>query len=381
MNGEPKTSSYRSGPLASTAMPPERKTSRFATVLAKLSNPSSKIEKFFRVPGSDPDFILGIVQNDTKRNLLSYNDLSSALLIICYTYYGKPSDIQLLIGSGADVNVQRDVGLSNIEKLCDCTPLDALAFNPNFNRCKGQAQGVEALLKAGANPNACSVMVLAAKRHNHELTSVLLRGGANPNQRGYLYTVGRDKVDPLTAAILHCLPSDPNESEAGKFIDLLLTHGADITAGGTHIPLRRAVEGRKGWICQKLLKAGADPNAGSPLQVAVSNKDIEICKLFLQAGADPNPPLQIAVQKSDAEMCRVLIAAGADVHAQVRGDLCAPERVFSSPSLFRGPREAATILELAEGYVKFYESRERSSLRRATQVHQLLLDHIATSSK
>jgi uncharacterized protein len=149
----------------------------------------------------------------------------------------------------------------------------------------GDAERVEALVRAGANVNARgdkNVTLLQWAMLNKSTTGMeaLLAAGANPSESG----IGADTVVHLAA-----MANDP------KYLGLLLAHGADPNArnGVTRAtPLVSALMGGRDTQFHALLAAGADPNAAdrtgnTPLhQAAKINQSQRVLEL-LNAGANP----------------------------------------------------------------------------------------------
>ncbi|MBB3045911.1 ankyrin repeat protein [Litorivivens lipolytica] len=120
------------------------------------------------------------------------------------------------------------------------------------------------------------------------------------------------------------------------FIDTYLAEGNDVDEpdGFGITALYQAVSQGDSYLSQKLLDAGADPNAvvgelgNRPLMAAVraSQNNAQLTSLLISAGADPNvadiygfSPLKIAVGDDRPDVARLLIDAGADVN-ELTGD-------------------------------------------------------------
>ncbi|XAL98517.1 ankyrin repeat domain-containing protein [Phycisphaeraceae bacterium D3-23] len=157
---------------------------------------------------------------------------------------------------------------------------------------KGEAEEVERLLQAGADPE----------------------GVSGRRARRYWQAVGQPPARSIPGVyptpLLACLHSYIPEGEAGP------------------------APGARVQITQALLKAGADPNRQArfwfgqfPLLSAVECGNVEAVILLLEAGADikmtlenmpvfdvpsgPDTALQQAVEQRDAQLVRILLAAGA----------------------------------------------------------------------
>jgi ankyrin repeat protein len=117
--------------------------------------------------------------------------------------------------------------------------------------------------------------------------------------------------------------------------DALLERSPDVNrqggSGGAAAPLHLAVAEGRAELVQRLLEAGALPNApsgsGTPLMLAAARANAAVVDLLLRHGADPREaapngltPLFMAITLGgDAEVVRRLVAAGADVNARALG--------------------------------------------------------------
>lgn len=171
----------------------------------------------------------------------------------------------------------------------------------------GDAEAVERLLQAGADPNAregaFTPLTYAAAQGDTTIVALLLEHGAEP--------------DELGAALFNGHPD---------VFYMLLEAGADPNASPEYdeLPLIDAVWHGEEKALALLLEAGADPNAehssgGSALKLAFDRGEHEIFRMLLDAGADPNDeasfgdlPLRQAIKQGDKEFARMLLAAGAD---------------------------------------------------------------------
>jgi len=167
---------------------------------------------------------------------------------------------------------------------------------------KGRADGVETLLKQGADVNAREVL---PQSENDE----------------------------------EAIPSDWNEGAGGtalilasaagnsEVVDLLLRAGADVNAideRGWPAIMRAAYFGH-GGIVRALLESGAaldlreTSEGATALQFAARQNHADTVRVLLDAGANPNAALTNgwtsllwAVERGSAEVVRMLIEAGAD---------------------------------------------------------------------
>jgi ankyrin repeat protein len=149
----------------------------------------------------------------------------------------------------------------------------------------GDAERVEALVRAGADVNAhgdANVTVLQWAMFNMSTTGMeaLIAAGADPSEPG---------MDNDTIVHLAAMANDP------QYLELLLAHGADPNArnGVTRAtPLVSALLGGRDIQFHALLAAGADPNAAdrtgnTPLHEAAKIDQPERVLDLLNAGANP----------------------------------------------------------------------------------------------
>jgi ankyrin repeat protein len=153
---------------------------------------------------------------------------------------GHRQEVQRLLKSGADVNVQQADG---------ATALQWAAY-------RGDAKLVELLLKAGANPelanhNGATPLWLAAARGDAAVVKALLKGGADANEA---LPLGRR---PLMLAA---------RSGNVEAVQALLAHGADVNAveteRGTTALMQAADQGHAG-VLKVLIQRGANVAAVS----------------------------------------------------------------------------------------------------------------------
>jgi ankyrin repeat protein len=187
----------------------------------------------------------------------------------------------LLITGGANVKTANRYGV---------TPLSLACLN-------GNAAMIEALLKAGADPNSAlpgeeSALMTASRTGRVDAVKVLIAHGANVNFK----ESKRGQTALMWAA------AEGNTAT----LEELVEHGADMHAAtkGGLTPLLFAVrEGRIDTV-RAMLKSGADVNetwkAGratgvngiSAMVLAVANAHYELASMMLDAGADPNAAAQ-----------------------------------------------------------------------------------------
>jgi ankyrin repeat protein len=195
---------------------------------------------------------------------------------------------------------------------------------------------VRRLLDAGANPDArnrygVSPLTLAAINGSEPVVDALLRAGADPNAvlpesgETALMTAARTgKVGPLRMLLAKGAAVDARETTFGEnalmwaaienhagAVALLAEFGADVNARssatsfvrrrlgqselplGSWTPLMYAARQNSAAAAAALLDAGADvnltdPNGTTPLVLAIINTHYDLAALLLQRGADPN---------------------------------------------------------------------------------------------
>lgn len=211
--------------------------------------------------------------------------------------------------------------------------------NQNEAMAAGNAQCVDLLLDAGANPNAfiliddgdgearIPALYFAAVGNNVHATRRLLERGANPNDGESVYHA-----------------AERNHREC---LEVLVAHGADISSKHAHwgnTPLY-FLAGYKPFhkLCASselgmrwLLEHGADPNVASnageknaalttraelPLhRIAAYGKSAEVARMLVEHGASIDAPrgdgktaYVLAVRAGNADVANFLVSAGADV--------------------------------------------------------------------
>jgi len=195
---------------------------------------------------------------------------------------------------------------------------------------------VEALLKAGADPNlpdpdGITPMLIATENLHFDVAAFLLKKGADPNQWDWW---GRT---PLYAAVdMHTLPTGGRPDHLSldsttslKMIELLLQAGANPNAQLKLFPPFRSIGADRG--ADLMLTIGT-----TPLIRAAKAGDTEAIKLLLAHGANPSLPNSLgitplmaaaglgsdeidtrgafATQQDLIASIGVLLAAGADIN-------------------------------------------------------------------
>ncbi|MBX7136940.1 MAG: ankyrin repeat domain-containing protein [Oligoflexia bacterium] len=182
----------------------------------------------------------------------------------------------------------------------------------------GSVEVVEALLRAGANPNTSdsggtghTPLMRAIDTQQTAIVKALLKGGANPNAK---------TPDGKT-----CL-SMGAESRKPEIVQALVDGGADmkaVTPEGDSPALTAAQDGMPESleILRILGKAGANLNASNaaytPLVYALEQENTALVTTLLEAGADPNIPTQsgklpLEAVLDNAELVALLLKFKAD---------------------------------------------------------------------
>ena len=217
---------------------------------------------------------------------------------------GNVAETQALLDAGANPNAMKDDGT---------TALMAAAV-------KGYPEIAKALLATGANPNAArndgfTVLMWAAQEGRPEIVKMLLAAGANPN-------AARDSGwTALAAATLKRYP---------EIAKMLLAAGANpnvVTDNGS-TALMSAAENGYPEVAKVLIVAGANPNVyhndgWTALILAAKNGYPEVVEMLLAAGANPNADsrngftaLMLAAQEDHVEVVKILLAAGVNLNVE-----------------------------------------------------------------
>lgn len=225
---------------------------------------------------------------------------------------------------------------------------------------RGQLETLKALVQSEdvnqRAPGGWTALMYAAHRGNAQAVQILLDAGADPNLRSERMTGNTQAPIPSSSALAEAL-----EQGHGKVAQQLLDANAEVRAlelsqgaGLCDLPLLERLYGRyphlneatsvmytpsplilatrKGQLTcmQWLLEHGADPNfeahATTPLIAAVGIQSSEAAALLLKHGADPNqvsglhqttPLLHAATKQNQStvatlQMLDLLLQAGAD---------------------------------------------------------------------
>jgi uncharacterized protein len=151
-----------------------------------------------------------------------------------------------------------------------------------------------------------------------------------------------------------------------ELADLLLRAGARVTAATREgvTPLQLAGINGSASMLQRLIKAGADPNAvlttagDTALMMAARTGRVDAVRVLLEAGASANAqetwggttPLMWAVSEGHVDAARALIAAGANVNVRSNYVAAANGRGFEGRTPIAG-RQDPKVEEFASGWL------------------------------
>ena len=231
--------------------------------------------------------------------------------------------------------LDRAISNNDLEKVIillekDVDPNTILTFCPILSEAakKGNAQIVDALLKAGANPNLnpenCNLIPLTAAAVNgkHDVILKLLEAGADINRINYRDETALHRV---VCEDFVCEKTTRKEKDILKTILFLKEKGIKINLKRKDglTPLHLAV--KKGYLetSKSLLNLGANIDQSSkegmtPFHIAVKENKIEIADLLIKHGADFQArskeglvPLSYAFKNGQIKMVDLLINNGA----------------------------------------------------------------------
>jgi uncharacterized protein len=250
-------------------------------------------------------------------------DGSTALHFAAYADNLAMAD--LLIRSGARVNVANDLGSTPLQVACNngsaamVDRLLAAKANPNAKLLNGEtvlmscartgsAQAVKALLVHGADAKArepehgqTALMWAAAEGHG-QVVAMLIEFGAEVRARSVSYS--------------QTVVGEQTQRAGREELNY------DVVRGGS-TPLLFAARSADAESAKKLLASGADPNDSLPdgtsaLVLAAHSGAREVALALLDKGADPNnlgvgySALHAAILRSDLVLVKALLAHGAD---------------------------------------------------------------------
>ena len=211
----------------------------------------------------------------------------------------------------------------------------------------GTAEMVDALLAAGANPDARAntgpPLHVAVEHGTAEMVAALVAAGADSSKRDRSnrtpFDLAKLRGDQGVLAVLldadiDCFEVWPSEdffkTATAADVERCLAAGAKANGygHGRVTPLHHAAKHGTAETVRMILAAGGDPNARSnysatPLHTAAEHGTAEIIDVLLAAGADPSgrartgddTPLHVAAKHGTDEMVDALLAAGANPDA------------------------------------------------------------------
>jgi ankyrin repeat protein len=218
---------------------------------------------------------------------------------------GKPEVVKMLVEGGAPI-----------------TDAAMVTASQKLGGKSGKLEVFEYLLGKGGNPNAemdgFTPLILAAMDGSAEGVRALLDAGADPNKAGKLGK--KNDITPLGAAIL---------GDSPEIAKILAKGGADVNAPAfAGLPaMDYAASMGKTELAKALAEAGADVNATGVLGIgamhsAAREGDIDALQSLMKSGGDLNgrddngkTPLHHALTGGHADAAKMLLDAGADVNA------------------------------------------------------------------
>jgi uncharacterized protein len=224
--------------------------------------------------------------NPVINNTPTFNNINRPIIVIKSTEDAK-SDDQLL--TMCVKSSMQSFPAEIVDQLLDKAIHDSVSLSNSLVTAAktGNITCAEALLKAGASPNAATAvwgkstpeetpLLAAIQSNNLNMVKLLIDGGADVNLRGL--AVQNEGVSPLAASAF----GDE------KIFDLLLESGADVNAPNSNnlTALVEAVMVGKKNLVAKLVQKGADKNIvesighEKPIEIAKEKGYTEIVKLL-----------------------------------------------------------------------------------------------------
>ena len=251
---------------------------------------------------------------------------------------GQNNVVELLLKAKADPNACSNDKTRAINN--QVTPL-MLASQEGYNEV------VELLLKAKADPNACSkdgttAIYIASQNGHSVVVSTLLTSGADPNM------TDSNRWNPLMVS---------SQNGHNEVVELLLKAKVNPNACNNNRATAIYIASQNGHsvVVSTLLTSGADPNrtdsnGWTPLMISSYNSQNEVVKLLLKAKVDPNACLMdgataiyIASQNGHSAIASTLIKSGADPK-MLKHDGWTPLMISS----YNGHNEVVKLLLKAE---------------------------------
>ena len=307
-----------------------------------LTNAVKENAKYDKLPGNtvsqlrleSDKIVLHLLKNKADPN---FQNMDGQTALIITAQQGRTRTMELLLGYGADPNIQEN-------------DFGSTALMNSVRSCR--LYDSKLLIANGADPNI---------QNNEGQTSL------NIAQRLYVQGVGCAHIVAYLESIGAKHPLSKNIFEAAKFGDLnkvqqFIREGADVNSideDGAPV-LFSALDSGQIDIIEELLKAGADVNTSgdigiTPLMISVDSEREDILKLLIKYGADINvqdafvghTPLILSVIIERADILKLLIKHGADINAQD-----ALGRTAASHAKEIGNMEALEILRKAGAKIK-----------------------------
>ena len=244
----------------------------------------------------------------------------TALMIACER--GIIDAINLLLKAGADVNIS-------------CAKGNTCLHHCVIEDCKNEV--LQTMISCGAQVNAINkegrtALMIASKSGNIEGINVLLKAGADPNI-----------IDVDGNTCLHCSVLGNYRKEV---LHMIIDHSVHLNAINkkVHTALMMASERGNSDAINVLLKAGADPNiidadGNTCLHFLVLQRcNKEVLEIIIDHGVHVNTmnkrnetALMIASAKGNTDIIKVLLTAGADPNiTDADGNACLHNSIYGN---------------------------------------------------